>query len=384
VPSEPTTSEIGSHVDRLPTPAFLVDPARLASNIATLDSRIARLGVDLRPHVKTTKSPDIMRMATAAHSGSVAVSTLREAEYFFAAGFRHLLYAVTIAPDKLPRAAALAARGADLTLVADSEETALAIIGAQAQYGVTLPTLVEIDADGGRSGVAPDGDLLLAIAAILSAGSALRGVLCFVGRSYASATLEEIRSWGKIERDAAVGSALRLRAAGHDCSVVSVGCTPNAYLAQDLTGVTEVRAGVYLFQDLTMAKLGLCMIDEIAASVLATIIGHNPRGPWAIIDAGGLALSKDQGLANSIQEYGYGVVADVEGKPIGDLIVANVSQEHGLVTSPGGGLDFEEVPIGTKVRVYTNHVCMTAAAYDQYHVVRDGKIEHIWSRCNGW
>jgi D-serine deaminase-like pyridoxal phosphate-dependent protein len=76
------------------------------------------------------------------------------------------------------------------------------------------------------------------------------------------------------ERAGAVRAAQRLRDAGLPCPVVSVGSTPTALSAERLDGVTEVRAGVYVFFDLVMHNVGVCGIDDIALSVLTTVIGH--------------------------------------------------------------------------------------------------------------
>src|SRR3546814_5907189 len=99
------------------------------------------------------------------------------------------------------------------------------------------------------------------------------------------------------ERVAVVEAAEKLRAGGFACPNVSVGSTPTLTSAEHLSGVTEARAGVYVFQDLVMANLGVCTLDDIALSVMATVISHRPDKGWIIVDAGGLALSKDHGTA---------------------------------------------------------------------------------------
>jgi D-serine deaminase-like pyridoxal phosphate-dependent protein len=168
--------------------------------------------------------------------------------------------------------------------------------------------------------------------------------------------------------------------------VVSVGSTPAALTAETLEGVTELRAGVYMFQDLVMAGIGVCAIDDIAVSVLATVIAHNRAQKRVIIDAGGLALSKDRGTADQPVDQGFGLVADARtGTVLPGLIVQKASQEHGMVTARSGDIPFELLPIGSRVRVLPNHVCMTAAAHDDYHVIAStGEVKAIWARCRGW
>ena len=178
----------------------------------------------------------------------------------------------------------------------------------------------------------------------------------------------------------------RLRAAGLPCPIVSVGSTPTATYSDDLTGVTEVRAGVYMFFDLVMAGLGVCGIDDIAVSVLATVIGHQPDKGWIITDAGWMAMSRDRGTASQKIDQGYGVVCDVAGSPVEDLLVVSTNQEHGIIGHRGGGaIDAATYPVGTLLRILPNHACATAAQHDRYHVVDgDTQIAAIWPRFSGW
>src|SRR5271166_6472663 len=99
----------------LPTPALLLDERRMLANIARMRERAAGLGVRLRPHLKTAKSVDVARRLLDGGAGAATVSTLREAEVFFQAGVRDLLYAVGIAPQKLPQVAALHEAGRQTT-----------------------------------------------------------------------------------------------------------------------------------------------------------------------------------------------------------------------------------------------------------------------------
>jgi D-serine deaminase-like pyridoxal phosphate-dependent protein len=367
----------------LVTPALLLERSRLEQNIERMRARLERLGVPLRPHVKTAKSVDVVRLAVEGQPGGITVSTLREAEHFLDHGFTDILYAVGIVPSKLPHVAALQARGADLTVVVDSVEMARAAAAAAGTLGTVFPVLIEIDTDGGRAGVAPGDPRLAEIGRILDGapGTELRGVMTHAGLSYGCRSPEALRSHAERERSGAVAAAEALRGAGLPAPIVSIGSTPGAMFAERLDGVSEVRAGVYMFQDLVMADLGVCAEEEIALSVLATVIGHRRDLGYLLVDAGGLALSKDAGPAR--EKPSYGSLWDAEtGLPLG-LHVRSTNQEHGLV--PAGEKAFERLPIGTQVRIAPNHACMTAAAHDRYHVVDGGtEVLAIWERCNGW
>jgi D-serine deaminase-like pyridoxal phosphate-dependent protein len=361
----------------LDTPCLVVDRAKVAANAARLQKRLSGVGVPLRLHVKTPKSPPAIELALGGRKAPITVSTLKEAEQFFAAGYRDILYAVGFTPAKLARAKALVEKGARLTVVTDNVETARAISG--------LPVLVEIDTDGDRAGLKPDSPELLPVArALRESGCTVAGVMTHAGASYDCRSLEAIRAMAETERAGAVRAAQRLREAGFDAPVVSVGSTPTAHFAERLDGVTEVRAGVFVFFDLVMAGIHVCRLEDVALSVLATVNGHRPDRGWALIDAGWMALSRDRGTAKQPVDQGYGVVCDLEGRVMPDLIVTSAHQEHGILAHRHGG-QLPDLPVGTRVRILPNHACATGAQHAGYHVVDGGTgVVAYWERFSGW
>lgn len=372
----------------LPTPCLVLDTGRMERNIARLRRKLTDMGAQMRPHLKTAKSVEIARMLMDSPRGPATVSTLQEAAQFAEAGVRDLVYAVGLAPAKLSRVLALRAQGVDLTVLLDTVEQAEAVAAASREAGAPIPALIEIDCDGHRSGVLPtDRERLHAIGHALQKGAALRGVLTHAGGSYSACGIAALQKSAEEERQAVVAAANTLSEAGLPCPVVSVGSTPTAHYAVDLSGVTEVRAGVFVFFDLVMAGLGICSIDDIALSVLGTVIGHKPEKGWILIDAGWMAMSQDRGTAQQAVDQGYGVVCDVAGQPYRDLILADANQEHGIITvRPGSDGTLPDLAIGEQVRVLPNHACATAAQHSAYHVVRDEstQVEAVWPRFGGW
>src|SRR5688500_13477124 len=170
----------------LPTPALILDRRKLGANAARMLDRARELGVALRPHVKTSKSIDVLRVLGGGRSDiPITVSTLAEARYFFSHGVTDILYAVGIAPVKLPQVADLLRAGCTLRIVLDTLEAAEAVQAFGATNGLVLEALIEIDSDGRRAGVDADSDLLIAIGRALSAGSGARlaGVMTHAGAS---------------------------------------------------------------------------------------------------------------------------------------------------------------------------------------------------------
>ena len=379
---------VNAALDTLETPALVLDVTKLERNVARLTGRLASLGVGFRPHVKTAKSVEVAARLFPAGRGPITVSTIKEAEYFAEAGFTDITYAVGLAPDKIARLRALVSRGVKVTAVLDSGDQAIELADAARAGGPMPAALIEIDCDGHRGGLAPDDARIVAIADVLRGGGVdLRGVLTHAGESYACRGGQGLPEAAEAERAAAVKAAELLRSHGHVAPVVSVGSTPTAHFARDLAGVTEVRAGVFMFFDLVMHGIGVCAIDDIALSVLATVIGHKPEKGWILIDAGWMAMSRDRGTARHPVDQGYGVVCDADGNPYRDLIVVDASQEHGIVAlRPGADAALPRLPIGTRLRILPNHACATGAQHDLYHVVRPGSRALLghWPRMRGW
>lgn len=380
--------ETATTVGALATPALLLDRDRLDRNLARLSSRRAPGGVVLRPHMKTAKSIDVVRRAYPSEPGPITVSTLEEAEYFAHHGFKDMTYAVGLALHTAERAMRLRKAAIDLKVLLDSPEQATMLGAAGRAVGVTPSAFIEIDCDGHRGGLSPTDPKLIGVAAAMAeAGVKLAGILTHAGESYSLRTPEALVAAAENERAVAVAAAETLRAAGHECPVVSVGSTPTAHFAEDLTGVTEMRAGVYMFFDLVMHGAGVCTTDDIAISVLATVIGTKPEKGWILVDAGWMALSRDRGTAAQRVDQGYGLVCDLSGKIYPDLIVAQASQEHGILAVRSGSAHaLPDISIGAKVRILPNHACATASQHELYNVVSAGSdaIEAQWPRMRGW
>jgi D-serine deaminase-like pyridoxal phosphate-dependent protein len=329
----------------------------------------------------------VVEAQLAAGARGITVSTLKEAERFFEAGVTDILYAVGLAPSKLPQVAALRRRGCDLKVIVDNPVAARAIADLAASDDLRLETWIEIDTDGHRSGIEPEDVLLLQVGRILHDGGArLGGVLTHAGSSYDCTDEASLRAIAERERAGAVRAAERLRDAGLPCPVVSVGSTPTALTALHLDGVTELRAGVYVFFDLVMHNVGVCTVDEIALGVLTTVIGHQHDKGWAIVDAGWMAMSRDRGTRTQRRDFGFGLVCDESGTPLDGWLMTAANQEHGIVAlARGRDPDVAaRFPVGTRLRVLPNHACATGAQHPAYVAIGDAGTQRTWPRFGGW
>jgi D-serine deaminase-like pyridoxal phosphate-dependent protein len=295
------------------TPQLILDLSRLKRNARQLIERSAQLNVMLRPHLKTSKSHDVALIAKDGEASGFTVSTLKEAEHFYRKGLTNLLYTGAITPNKFSRVQRLnGVSGDNLLLVTDSLVVAQAAVEYTDANACAFDFLIEVDCGEHRSGLPADDPMVIEIAATLARGKYTNfcGVMTHAGHSYSTTDRTEVARIAEIERAAAVATAKHLNEAGFPCEIVSIGSTPTVLWADHLDGITEVRAGVYLFWDLAQYSRGVCQLDDIAMTVLATVIGHNRQGSSIVLDAGGLALSKDIGANTFLPDAGYGYVCD--------------------------------------------------------------------------
>ena len=368
------------------TPALIIDEVKMDANIAKMSDKAKSLGVTLRPHLKTSKCWEVAKRQIWTPQGPATVSTLKEAEEFAAHGVTDMIYAVGIAPQKLHRVANIIRRGVDLKIILDSTEAAQAVTRFCQEERLEIKVLIEIDCDGHRSGLKPDSEEIVRVAQALEAPAKLVGVLTHAGGSYDVDTHEALLARSRGERDGICRAAQMLRNAGFDISIVSVGSTPTALTDEDLKGVTELRAGVYVFFDLFQAGVGICKPEDIALSLLVTVIGHQLEKRWVITDGGWMALSRDRGTASQKVDQGYGLVCDINGKIIDGLWVSGANQEHGIISCRNPqGFNPKDYPIGTRLRILPNHACPTGAQHPYYYVVNNSlEIKDRWNRFYGW
>lgn len=368
-----------SAFDHLQTPAFLVDRAVVERNCARMLEKATASGVVFRPHVKTHKTVEIGRMQHGGARGWITVSTMAEAEFFAADGFRDITYAFPIAADKLERAATLAKKIDRFSLLLDSEAALRDVEQFAKAHGIVFDVFLKVDCGYHRAGVDPQSPDSVRLALAIGGSESVRfqGLLTHAGHSYNVVEVDEIRRIAAEESACLTRFRALLEGEGLDDAVRSIGSTPTASVVDRFSDCDEVRPGNYVFYDAFQATIGSCVRADVAVSVLTTVVGSYPERRSLIVDAGALALSKDGGPTQIDPQFGYGLVCDAALNPLPMRIVA-LSQEHGKVvcdTPP---------PVGTRLRILPNHSCLTAAMFDRYHVLDGGQVVDEWRPVRGW
>ncbi|MEO7658117.1 MAG: alanine racemase [Pyrinomonadaceae bacterium] len=370
--------------ETIKTPTLLLDADRVRANAERISDVATRGGSSLRPHIKTHKCVEIARIQTAGHDGGITVSTLAEARAFSRHGFTDITYAVPIERGKFDAAIELLRRGVKLNLLTDDAETSRQLDSAAVGAGVKFDVFLKIDCGTHRVGVEPHTVEAVEIPRQLSDAANLNfaGILTHAGHSYNAGSVDEIKQVARHERDVMVEQAEKLRGLGIDVPTVSIGSTPTINHIDHLDGIDEVRPGNYIFFDNYQATLGSCSFEDCALTVLAAVVHRDVTRRKIVIDAGGIAMSKDRGPFGLDPACGYGRVLDLDGFDTG-LRLSSLSQEHGEIHAVDD-LSFDRFMVGDRLRILANHSCMTAAQHSHYNVIENGEIVDCWKIHGGW
>lgn len=349
----------------IPTPAVLVDLDQVDANIRRMVGENRPYGIAHRPHIKSHKCVELARRQLELGAQGITCAKLGEAEVMSAAGITDILLAYPlIGPDKLMRLKALLERGVRIRTIVNSIEGARGLSSLGETMHQPVDVLVEVDGGINRGGLKPGPETLAFAESIRGlAGIRITGLLYYGGGLSKDDTPEKIREKSRRERDELVGTAELLRAHGFHMAVLSGGSSFSAKNPDCLAGITENRAGNYIFNDVSQLAVGYAQPADCALTALTTVISR-PDAYSAIIDAGSKTLSSDL----NAQRPGYGFVVDDP-----RVQVVKLNEEHGFLHS-----DSEIIfAIGEKISIIPNHACVLPNLADELYGLRDGQLERM-------
>jgi len=343
---------------RLDTPAMLVDLDIAEANIASMAAFARRAGLGLRPHVKTHKSLELARRQLAAEAAGLCVATVSEAEVFAGTGTDLTLAYPVVGARKLERLASVC-RAAQVTLVADSAAVIDGYRDVARQAGRPLAVLVEVDTGMRRAGAPPHAVPELTALVAKSDGLELAGILTHAGHAHDAAGQLGIEQVARAEAKIMGDVRADLEQAGHEVRVVSAGSSLTARYLTAADGITEIRPGTYIYNDLRTLGCWSCTADQIAVTMAATVVSTGDGGARVTIDAGSKTLT-----TTTDPVYGYGHLA---GRP--DATVTRLSEEHGVLAVAG-----PPPAVGDVVRILPVHVCVWSDLQPEVYGTRHGEI----------
>jgi D-serine deaminase-like pyridoxal phosphate-dependent protein len=352
------------------TPEVVIDLGRLQANVARAAAVADAHGLNLRPHVKTHKMPEVASLQIGAGAVGIQVAKLGEAEVFARAGIGDIFVGYPlVGAQKITRLVQLLEEtDATVSVAADSMDVAVPIAKAAAAAGLQVPLLIEVDTGMRRLGVQPDQALDLARELAELDGIELVGLFTHEGHVYTDArSATEKQAMTEAACAAVTETAERIRADGIPLATVSVGSSGTFRFAVECANVTEVRPGTYVFNDLSQLLQGAATQTDIAAYVIATVVGR-PEATRAVIDAGSKVLTADR-LIVSDPVATFGSVAGYPGAS-----VTRLSEEHGLVELPPN----TDMRVGDRVAIVPNHICPVINLTDSVSVIAEGVFEERW------
>jgi D-serine deaminase-like pyridoxal phosphate-dependent protein len=350
----------------LPTPALTIDLDTVDRNMERMAAYCREHNLGLRPHTKTHKTPEVARMQVERGAVGLTVAKVGEAEVLAGAGLDNILIAFPIwGTEKLRRIAALA-RERSILLSLDNEATAEGLSQAVSAAGATIGVLVEFDVGLRRCGVEPGpAGLELARKIEKLPGLKFRGLMTFPGNIWGTEADREKETAQVAERVAKVLEPFHK--AGREVEIVSGGSTPSAFLSHKVPGLTEIRPGTYVYNDLNTLYQGVCRLEDCAARVVATVVSTAVPGR-AMIDAGSKTLSSDS--LGSGPATGHGLVVEAP-----DAALIKLNEEHGHLDITRSSHKFH---VGEVVTVIPNHVCACVNMHDEVFLLRNGQVEGTW------
>jgi D-serine deaminase-like pyridoxal phosphate-dependent protein len=349
---------VAAGIDELDSPSLVVDLDVFEDNVRSCMTTLA--GVNVRPHMKTAKSPQVARLLLEAGAAGVCVAKLGEAEVMLVGGIDDVLITTElVGPVKLARLATLLEErpGARVLVVVDSIEGAVALDAALPR---PLETLIDVNVGQDRCGVAPAD--AVALARELAGLERLRliGVQGYEGNLQHVRDADERRRLCDASMQRLAGAVDALRAAGHEIAVVTTGGTGTAEFCAAHEVVTEVQPGSFVFMDADYLDTGGVPYRP-ALTVIATVISRHPDR--AVIDAGLKTLSDDSGPARLHDAPGWSY--------------HHAGDEHGVLTTsaePGR----HELRVGDRVALIPSHIDTTINLHDELYAHRGGRIETVW------
>ena len=350
---------VGMHKDEIDTPALLIDLELMEKNIARMAEFFAGVKADLRPHVKTHKTPILAHKQIEAGAIGITCAKLGEAEAMVSGGIREILIAnQVVGAHKVQRLVSLA-RHARTIVAVDDLRNVREISEAATAIGVELGVLVEVDVGMKRCGVDP-GEPALLLSREIDRASGLRymGLMGYEGHIITLPDHEERKREAERAMKLLVDTKHLIEADGLEVRIISGGGTGTYDITGQYPEITEVQAGSYIVMDSTYHKVRPEF--ECALTVLATVIGV-PDSQRAILDTGRKSVSQDFGLPG---------VSGIEG-----IRFRKLSEEHGILESTGAGTSLKP---GDKIEVLPSHCCTTINLHDKWYGIRDGRVEAIW------
>ena len=357
----PTSWYAISNVAEIPSPALLVYPDRVEENIRRM-IRMAGGVARLRPHVKTNKLPEVVRMQIDQGITKFKCATIAEAEMVAACQAPDVLLAYQPVGPNVARVIQLvqAFPHTKFSVLADNDGSVHALSTAAVAAGLTLHVLLDIDCGMHRTGVMP-GPGAVALYRLIAGSPGLHaaGLHVYDGQIHdtdvavRTKVCEEAFAPVQALRDALVSAALPV-------PTLVAGGTPTFPIHARRADV-ECSPGTSVFWDLGSITT-LPDLDFLPALLVLTRVISRPGTNRLCLDLGHKAVASERPHPR------------VQLLDLPDAKAVGHSEEHLVLETSRA----EEFPVGSCFYGLPWHVCPTVALYNEAVVIRNGRAQERW------
>jgi D-serine deaminase-like pyridoxal phosphate-dependent protein len=350
------------NADEIPSPALVVYPDRVRENLRRMIALAG--GVErLRPHMKTHKMAEVIRMQLEAGISKFKCATIAEAEMAARAGAKDLLLAYPPIGPNAERFCRLtkAFPQTRFSTIADDAGAIHALSKVFSQAGAEVEVLLDIDNGMHRSGIAPGAEAV-ALYRLLADLPGLRpgGFHVYDGQMREADLAERTRH---AEADYAAFDAMRrsIEAAGLPVPRVVAGGTPT-FPIHARHADRECSPGTCVFWDASYAGK-FPDLDFIPAALVMTRVISKPTENRLCLDLGYKAISPDNPQDRVV------LLDPTDAKPV-------VHSEEHLAVETGVANQFS---VGDVLYGVPFHVCPTVALHREAVVVENGRATGRWT-----
>ena len=345
----------------LDTPSPWVDLDIMERNLKSMADYCAKHGINLRPHTKTHKIPQFAKRQLELGASGITCAKTGEAIIMAEAGIADIFIAYPVWGERKWKPLKALANEIDLRLASDSAAHVNALAEGLGEDRKKISLLVELDFGFRRCGLQLDKNLPAELSRIAAAGVTVRGLMFYPGH----VKTEVEKSIADINSKLAFSIEAYKKAFGEEPEIVSGGSTPAAYYSHLMEGMTESRAGTYIFNDCSTVDVGACSWAECAVRVRCRVVSTAVPGR-AVLDGGSKTFSD----AKRAGGEGFGTIIGYE-----DIFCEKMNEEHGYLNLETSEARLEP---GQLVDVIPNHVCTCINMHDTLYGMRGGEVVDSW------
>ncbi|MEZ5197049.1 MAG: alanine racemase [Bacteroidales bacterium] len=340
-------------------PTLLIRKLTAKFNILRMVNKAQTNNIVFRPHFKTHRSAEIGEWFKEEGINKITVSSVEMASYFANHGWQDILIAFPVNLLEIDQINKLSSK-IKLSLLVES---LFSVNFLENNLKHTTDIYLKIDTGYHRTGIASNDisgieEILYRIG--ISKNLNFLGFLTHAGNTYSAKSKPDII---KIHNES-IGQLQVLKSyfeSEYPNIICSIGDTPSCSLAEEFTGVDEIRPGNFVFYDVMQYYLGSCQPEEIAVCLSCPVVAKHPERNEIVIYGGAIHLSKDSVPDNDGNQI-FGLVvklnADGWGPILPDTYVSSLSQEHGIVVVSDHL--FDQFNIGETIGILPVHSCLTA------------------------